>query len=823
MAENLETIRSPFENGLRSDDRDVRGAGNSELFTNMQPGPFGARAQVSITVPISGAELSANGVTIAHPFPQLFIGKEVTLLADETALFLVDMGDWTLTAISTFDYTTPANAKSIASGGGPWHFMDFGTTWILFNGATVVFKSDWDPSGKTLVDETITTFTGCAFKGQGIMAGFNAGDYWSTAWTDFWNALPQSTAADSGWNLVIPAPGNNWVGWSSIGGGDLLLPRITPATFNTGLAEQLISNGNFLNGGTDWTLSGGDWVIANAIAAHTAPTASGVDTMTQSNANMLIALAAGDYWAEFDTVFTTFNLKGFKVGLGNALSAAITASGHYRVKLSPTAGANMAITPQQGSSSPSTVYPLSDIDDTGGWTFSAGTSPADVLNQAQSASDWVRATTTTSEWFRVKMNPITVGSGDTVSAMNLTFWDAHTAGGAGSELITVSLYNGSDLSTVLASYVVTGVAFGGETDVPNTSDNSLTSFTQAEMDSVTDWTNLVVKIAISESVAGTNEFRELFMDATVLENADSFTIDNITVTKDEAEDTPMAVWYAQLGQANFMPMDFQGSVLKVLPMRERVMVYGADGVSALEPKSGREGLDTPTFGLVPGVHRLGVASRDAAGGDLDEHLFVDTSGVAYKVNGEGKTERLGFEEFFLPLLGQQFTINFDPNRREYYITGDTGSNVECYHLTADNKLSKFHQLVSSVMHRDGGIIGIVEDDATPTAMVWKTNIIDLGYRELKYLSWVEVAYTNLTSVTATLHYRYNKASAFVTKAGIEPGPDGRFYIGVAAVEFQLELLGTTAAGAEIERIDFRYDTYDNRTARSPRGKPAFFR
>ncbi len=817
MAEVLETIRGALVNGLRSDSRDVRSGDNCQIMTALRPTPFGARVHETVTQPIAASELTTHSITIAHPFPQLFIGKGVTLLVTEDKLWTVNMTNWTLTAVSMFDPAIPANSATITSGGGPWHFMDFGTTWMLFNGASVVFKSGWIDSTKTFVDEAITATTGCPFRGQGIMGGFDPTDYWPTAWVDYWNSIPHSSAADSDWNLVPPSPGANWVSWSSIGGGDLLMNRIAPATFNTSLSTQILANGNFLNGSTDWTLSDTDWAIANGIATHTLPAAAGVDTMTQAGANMLIALATGGYWVEFDTVFTTTNGDGFKVTLGNVTSAVFTSDGHYRTKLTVASGTDFVVTPQQATATPS-VVPISDIDSNGSWTFTPA-SPAtfwDKLDAPQADTSKVNVTITADAWFRVKVGPTTVGSSAVVTKLNVIVWCAVTFG---DDDIIVDLYNGSDLATSLGSYTIAATVGGAEETYPNATDHGITSFTQAEIDSITDWTNIVVKVADHLTTASSIEVREIRLEATVI-TADTFTMDNITVTKDLAEEETMALHYARRNEAGAMPMDFQGTVIKTLPLRNRCMVYGADGISAIIPSS----QPFPTFGLQEGVHRLGIASRDAVGGHLDEHVFLDTSGILYKVDGDGQTERLGFEEFFVPMLGQQFTINYDPDRDGYYITGDDNTpNVDCYYLTSENKLSKHHQLVSSIFHRDGGLIGIVEDDATPTTLAWKSNITDLGYDEIKYLSWVEVSYSNITSLSVNVFYRHTKADAFTAFGAVTSGsPDGRFYIGVSGVEFQIELAGTTAAGAEIERIDFRYDTHDNRTARSPRRKPAYF-
>src|SRR5574343_1332113 len=80
------------------------------------------------TFPFSSAVLSAAGVVLDWPFPQLFLGRSVALLATETAVFSVNLTTWALTAVSL---VSPGGGAATITAGGVWHFIDFHTTWIL--------------------------------------------------------------------------------------------------------------------------------------------------------------------------------------------------------------------------------------------------------------------------------------------------------------------------------------------------------------------------------------------------------------------------------------------------------------------------------------------------------------------------------------------------------------------------------------------------------------------------------------------------------------------------------------------------------------------
>lgn len=123
-AERSITLESALRRGLRLDSEDDYNMQFFSVLTNLKSTEWGLRTHPDIPDIISASELSSNSITIAHPFPQYFKGKSVSLLADATKIFTVDESDMTLTAVTTFDPDAPASTKSIITG-GVWQFMDF--------------------------------------------------------------------------------------------------------------------------------------------------------------------------------------------------------------------------------------------------------------------------------------------------------------------------------------------------------------------------------------------------------------------------------------------------------------------------------------------------------------------------------------------------------------------------------------------------------------------------------------------------------------------------------------------------------------------------
>jgi hypothetical protein len=191
---------------------------------NAKPKEHGLEAHSAIADPFTST-------SVTWPFPQILRGKEITLLADQTALSEVDetTDPWGTTAFTVYDYIDQGTADSITAG-GDWHMADFGTTWYLFNGNCTVFRvniADMLRAGTNpvLVQEDITIQTGCDFRGRLIIGGFNPSDFWGDRWTDLlgrW-ASGQPDPVNRTYHHLLDAATNmndNFVQWSTIGGGD---------------------------------------------------------------------------------------------------------------------------------------------------------------------------------------------------------------------------------------------------------------------------------------------------------------------------------------------------------------------------------------------------------------------------------------------------------------------------------------------------------------------------------------------------------------------------------------------------------------------------
>ena len=196
-----------FNNGLSPSPRLGVNTPYLSVCQNMKP-------TVEGLVSHDAVQQAVSDLAINFPFPQLFKGQSVILLADATKLYTVNETSWLKSQLTI--------SGSITSGGA-WHFVDLFDYWILFNGSSVVYKSNkymLDGSEPIIVAlDSPTIQTGCYLNGRVILGGFGD-DFWSDPkWQHIIEEWQESLTSGVS---ITPEMRQNFVLWSSIGGGDAL-------------------------------------------------------------------------------------------------------------------------------------------------------------------------------------------------------------------------------------------------------------------------------------------------------------------------------------------------------------------------------------------------------------------------------------------------------------------------------------------------------------------------------------------------------------------------------------------------------------------------
>ena len=239
----------------------------------------------------------------------------------------------------------------------------------------------------------------------------------------------------------------------------------------------------------------------------------------------------------------------------------------------------------------------------------------------------------------------------------------------------------------------------------------------------------------------------------------------------------------QRGDWGFMPVEWTGEILMLKPMRKGVVVYGDSRISVLVP-SNAGGI--PGFGLIEQSHGIGINSRSAVGGGLDEHLFLDNQGSLWLMDGDFQVTKVGgegtrgYRHLLNAFQGQDIVINYDRDEDAYFISGDT----VCYRWTRQNGLSQHNQLVTSGWQAEGAFAGIVTDVASPA-------IASLTFPTFRASSVGRVQLicrdTNAIKASVFLDHRTNPGGVFTSGSEVVVDNEGFAIINLTDFEGRLRL------------------------------------
>lgn len=154
-------VEDAFKKGLRTREDNPR---NHEALVEC----YNAKPSVGGVIPFEPITDPFASATISWPFPQLFIGRNYRIYCTLTQIY--QLSTWTLGTV-----------KITTTGSGRWDFIDFGSYFILVNGAKLVIIDPDDESYTASNSLTnIPRFaTGCAFRGR--IVGGNIKTTWHGA------------------------------------------------------------------------------------------------------------------------------------------------------------------------------------------------------------------------------------------------------------------------------------------------------------------------------------------------------------------------------------------------------------------------------------------------------------------------------------------------------------------------------------------------------------------------------------------------------------------------------------------------------------------
>ena len=261
-------------------------------------------------------------------------------------------------------------------------------------------------------------------------------------------------------------------------------------------------------------------------------------------------------------------------------------------------------------------------------------------------------------------------------------------------------------------------------------------------------------------------------------------------------------------RAGFMPMFWEGEVLRTLTLGKSVIVYGDNGISQLYPTIE----PVPTFGKND-VMDIGIPAKAAVGGDKHVHAFVDTNNWLWKWEDGKAPEKLGYQEFMENLTAASIVVSYDPGEKEFYIS----DGVTCY-LLSSYGLCEVYQLPTTVVGLDGTSYGVFTDTEDYEFRT-KIDTFDFRVRGFKTLTEMELGlYHPATygdaSVVAygSTYIRSAKTDTFAqtTKGWLQVNSSGLLFPGVTAEEFRPQVKVSRFENVKLDYVRLHVKFSDHR-------------
>lgn len=234
------------------------------------------------------------------------------------------------------------------------------------------------------------------------------------------------------------------------------------------------------------------------------------------------------------------------------------------------------------------------------------------------------------------------------------------------------------------------------------------------------------------------------------------------------------------------PLDWAGDIYKIKKLTDKVVVYGAGGVSILKPASN-------TYGLIT-VHKTGLIGKQAICGTDSEHYFIDLRGKMYKL-GEG-IELLDYREY-LSALGANTVMSYDYENSLIHICDNT---IGFIYSTLSKSLTQGPANITGVGQDGDDSLVTADGSVTSTPFSICTDVYDLGSRKPKTIFSIEVGTDTTIDLWAAIDFRINRQDAFKTTPWVRVNPDGLAPLPCFGTEFRFRLKKVSYAAFEIDYV-----------------------
>lgn len=228
----------------------------------------------------------------------------------------------------------------------------------------------------------------------------------------------------------------------------------------------------------------------------------------------------------------------------------------------------------------------------------------------------------------------------------------------------------------------------------------------------------------------------------------------------------------QSNVAGERPLDWGGWVSKIMKLKDKIIVYGQNGLSVLKPYNNTYGLET--------IHRIGLKCRTSAAGSDRVHFFIDSLNCLWKI--DDSLTKLDYSEF-LGLMTDPLLTYDEVNDLLYICDKEFGYVFS----PSSNGFGQGPVNISGVGTKNGTLYVVSPSEITTPKFEICTDTYDLGVRKPKTVTGIEVGADLTDNLYSSVDFRVSYKENFRRIGWFLVNPDGKSFPRCYGVEFRFRL------------------------------------
>ena len=253
-------------------------------------------------------------------------------------------------------------------------------------------------------------------------------------------------------------------------------------------------------------------------------------------------------------------------------------------------------------------------------------------------------------------------------------------------------------------------------------------------------------------------------------------------------------------EMGFTPIPWNGTILAVKTLGNRIMIYGSEGIGMAAPNE-EGGFD------VVKLLNVGITHTNAVGGDEAHHIFVDKRGYVWKILNEYIPITLGYKALISALVSAEVNVAYDPREDDFYITGSSKS----YILTPTG-LGEARNRPYSLFMNGGSLYGTFASVAATRANI-TSHTLGFARGGFKRIKSLEVESMGLSTIRGVTKYRYTQGGTYIDGPTVQANVEGIIYQNVAGTELRVNVSGVSTTDTKVSNIRVHWQTPDSRNVR----------